>query len=134
MSAIDDIRQKLCELERRVGHQRRAIRRMWRPTDIERIRDALKEAGLLGLKARFLGPCDQCGEPGLYCCYSSSSGADSATDHFTHFCASGCGKTDEESQHQRESFDMATEGGGLEAATCPFCGYNWSSAYNDPTC
>jgi hypothetical protein len=74
---------------------------------------------------RFLGRCPACGKDTFYCCYKGFSGGMSCRDDFLHVCIS-CYTHKFDSEQQQESMDS-----GLEAAVCPFCGYNWSMVWKD---
>jgi hypothetical protein len=77
---------------------------------------------------RFIGRCNSCGAETLYCCYKGFSGGMSCQDDFLHFCTN-CQDHRFDSQQQQEDLDY-----GLEAAICPFCGYNWSSVTSEQEC
>ncbi len=74
-------------------------------------------------EVRFIGKCDSCGDDTLFCCYKAFSGGMSCSDHFLHFCTN-CHNKKFDSVQQQEDLEN-----GLEAAICPYCGYNWSDAY-----
>lgn len=74
---------------------------------------------------RLIGTCKRCGDDVLHCCHKGFSGGMSCQDDYLHFCAS-CFDQQFESIQQQEDLEA-----GLEAAVCPFCGYNWSESFRE---
>lgn len=71
--------------------------------------------------ARLIGKCKSCNFESLYCCHRNFSKGMSVQDDFLHVCLH-CYWRDFSSRKQQEDPEL-----DLDAAICPFCGYNWST-------